>query len=452
MTATSNSDIQARQHIFHVSELTQNIKRLLEERFPFVWISGEISDLRIPSSGHCYFTLKDETAQIRSVMFRGQAAALKFRPEDGLAIIGLGRLSVYEPRGTYQIIFEYLEPKGIGALQLAFEALKRKLSAEGLFDEEHKKALPPLPRTVSVVTSPTGAAVRDFIRIAQRRFPNLPIQVVPVAVQGERAPVEITRAIEWLNRIGTADIIVLSRGGGSIEDLCAFNDETLARTIFTSRIPVVSAVGHETDFSISDFVADLRAPTPSAAAELIVPHKESLQQHVSKTKQSLYFLINNNIEIKRKHIHLLGDRIVHPNRRLQDLRLRLDDHSMRLSGSMRDLLRQSAERIEYRRNMLLHLSPRRTIATLYDRLDALRQRLSASMRQAVNQGRVHTDTQRAMLEALNPLAILKRGYSITRTTIDGTIVRRADGVDINQPLEILLGDGRLQVTVDEKQP
>ena len=450
MSVTSNRDIQPRQHIFQVSELNKNIKRLLEESFPFLWISGEISNFKIPPSGHVYFTLKDAASQISAVVFRGQAAGLKFKLENGLSVIGLGRLGVYEPRGTYQIIFEYLEPKGVGALQLAFEQLKRKLADEGLFDDRHKSPLPALPRMVSVVTSPTGAVVRDFIRIARRRYDNLHIQVVPVTVQGARAPVEMVQAIDALNRIGQTDVIVLARGGGSIEDLWAFNDEALARAVAGSKIPVVSAIGHETDFTIADFVADLRAPTPSAAAELVVPQKEVLQRQVRELQRILYRLITNKIELKRKNISTLGDRIVHPKRRLQDLRMRLDDDTLRLGGSIQERIRRDRERLAFRHDMVMHLSPARTIDALRGQLTGIYRQMVIHITRILQQRQDQADQQSGLLATLNPLAILERGYSITRTRPEGRIVRRADGVETGQSLEIILSHGRLQVTVNQK--
>ena len=253
-----------------------------------------------------------------------------------MTVVGLGRVSVYEPRGTYQVIFEFLEPQGVGALQIAFEKLKQKLFDEGLFDDRHKTALPVLPEKISIITSPTGAAIRDFINVAQRRFPNLPLEVVPVTVQGVRAPGEIMHAINRLNAIGTSDIIVLARGGGSIEDLCAFNDEALARVIFSSPIPIVSAVGHETDFTIADFVADLRAPTPSAAAEIAVPAKDELRDRLHFLKQKLYQSSVSQLKLLNKQVDSLSLRIVHPKRRLQDWRLRLDDHTSRMTLLIRE--------------------------------------------------------------------------------------------------------------------
>ncbi|MEE9165043.1 MAG: exodeoxyribonuclease VII large subunit, partial [Nitrospinota bacterium] len=267
-----NSENPERQ-VYTVTEITRAIKFSLETEFPRVWIEGEISNLRIPSSGHMYLTIKDEESQIKVVMFRSGKSQLKFGPKDGDQVIVKGKITVYEPRGEYQIVIDYMEPKGIGALQLAFQQLKEKLSKEGLFDEELKKSLPLLPQKIGIITSPTGAAVRDILNIIDRRFPNVHILIAPVKVQGEGAAQEIAAAVKDLNKIKGVDVIIVGRGGGSIEDLWAFNEEVVARAIFESEIPVISAVGHEIDFTISDFVADLRAPTPSAAAELVVRDK-----------------------------------------------------------------------------------------------------------------------------------------------------------------------------------
>lgn len=451
MKFNNASATQSRQHVYEVSELNKIIKQKLEERFPFIWISGEISNFKIPSSGHCYFTLKDPRSQISAVLFRAQAAGLKFKPEDGLAVIGLGRISVYEPRGTYQIIFEYLEPKGIGGLQIAFEKLKQQLSEQGLFDDRHKISLPALPRKISIVTSPTGAAIRDFINIAQRRFPNLPIEVVPVRVQGDRSPGEIIHAIQMLNQAGTADVIVLARGGGSIEDLCAFNDEQVARAIFASRIAIVSGVGHETDFTIADFVADLRAPTPSAAAELVVPSKNELIKQLNYFNQKLYQSISSSLNLLKKHSDDLSTRIIHPRRRLQDSRIRLDDYAMRLLALTRDALARRREKVSVHHNRLNQVSPGKNISGLTAQVDACRHALVSGMQHLIRDRQITISRNSSMLEALNPMAILQRGYSITRTLPARSVVRSTRQVKIEQKLEVLLGKGQLTVTVNEKQ-
>ena len=451
MKPTTVADNLPQQHIYSISELNKNIKNLLEDKYPFLWISGEISNFRIPSSGHCYFTLKDSRSQISSVLFRTQASNLAFRPKDGMAVVGFGRLAVYEPRGSYQIVFEYMEPKGIGNLQIAFEKLKRQLAAEGLFDEQVKKKLPELPKTIAIVTSPTGAAVRDFIQVAQRRFPNIPLKVVPVRVQGESAPREIIQALTWLNDIETCDVIVLARGGGSIEDLWAFNDEQVARTIFVSRIPVVSAIGHETDFTIADFVADLRAPTPSAAAEMVIPSKAELKNRIHVLKQKLYVSTVSLLKLLGKQLLGLDGRIVHPKRRIQDWRLRQDDLTMRLTATINTALARKKERIAFRREVLMQGSPVKRIATLRMRLDNLRQALAGEMFHRLQEQRSSLVKNSAILDAFNPMAILQRGYSITRRLPGRSIVRNAGSVKIDQQLEVILAEGKLRVTVNEKQ-
>jgi exodeoxyribonuclease VII large subunit len=451
MNANHANSSGSKQPIFTVDELNRKIKQILEDKFPFLWILGEISNFRVPSSGHCYFTLKDQRSQIGAVMFRNQANLLKFRPEDGLSVVGLGRISVYEPRGTYQIIFEYLEPKGIGGLQLAFEQLKQRLSDQGLFADRHKRTLPAMPGNVSIITSPSGAAVRDFINVAQRRFPNLPLVVVPVPVQGDHAPEAIVRALQLLNATGTTDVIVLTRGGGSIEDLWAFNDEQLARAIFASRIPIVSAVGHETDFTIADFVADLRAPTPSAAAELIIPAKKELINGLDLINQKLYNLIFNILNINIKKNKELSSRILHPRRRLQDLHMRLDEHDSRLVALTKTALARERERVAVRHQMLLQASPGKAISTLRTRLDVARRSLFTTMHRHTSDRTARLATHASMLDALNPMAILKRGYSITRKIPGGTIVRNARQVAIGQQAQVLLGNGQLTVTINQKE-
>src|SRR5579863_5086030 len=273
-------DFQPQRKIFRVSELSREIRNRLERDFPDLWVTGEISNLRSAPSGHYYFTLKDQNAQLRAVCFRGQARYLKFKPEDGLSVIARGQLTIYEARGEYQLVVEFLEPAGLGALQLAFEQLKANLAGEGLFEAARKKPLPVLPRTIGVVTSPTGAVIRDILRVLKRRFRNMNVLLYPVKVQGEGAAKEISEGIEYFNRHTLVDVMIVARGGGSLEDLWAFNEEVVARAIASSKIPVISAVGHETDFTIADFVADLRAPTPSAAAELVIQAKSELLQQL----------------------------------------------------------------------------------------------------------------------------------------------------------------------------
>ena len=321
---------QVLAHIYTVSELNHKIKAILEHNFPFIWITGEISNFRMPASGHFYLTLKDETSQIQTVMFRGQNQHLKFVPEDGMSVTGLGRISVFEPRGSYQVILEYLEPKGVGALQVAFEQLKKKLDNEGLFDDQYKKPLPFLPEKIGLITSPTGAVVHDILHVVKRRFPGIPLDIASVRVQGDGAIADIVAAVELLNRLRSVDVVILARGGGSLEDLQAFNSEAVARAVFASEIPIISAVGHETDYTISDFTADMRAPTPSAAAELVVPIKGELYRKINELKYLIILNLQRYIKNYRSQIGSLRERLADPKKKLSDHRLKLDEEAGRL--------------------------------------------------------------------------------------------------------------------------
>ncbi len=378
---------------------------MLEENFPFIWVSGEIFNFHKAASGHVYFTLKDKTSQISSVMFRGQNRNLRFDPENGMDITGLGRINVYEDRGVYQIIFEYLEPMGIGALQVAFEQLKMRLSEEGLFDKHHKKPLPHIPQKISVITSPTGAVIRDILTVTDRRFPNVHIEVIPVKVQGKGADKEIVSAVELLNMRGDSDVAILARGGGALEDLQAFNSENVARAVFLSEIPIISAVGHETDVTIADFVADFRAPTPSAAAELVVPLKDNLVRECKGLSAALASRFYRDIERRRTLVNDLTERLTDPKRKIQNLRLKADDLANRLVRIFMNDMRQRRERLSWR-----------------------------------------TDR----LKALSPLAILTRGYSIARTIPGATVVRNSEEVSKGQNLEIMLAEGSLICCVEGK--
>src|ERR671924_1876239 len=294
--------------ILTVSEVSERIKIVLEDTFFDIWVEGEISNLRTPSSGHAYLTLKDEHSQIRAVLFKMQRRYLRFDPKDGMLVIVRGRISLYEPRGEYQLVIDYLEPKGIGALQIAFEQLKTRLAQAGLFDPARKRPLPVLPRGIGIVTSPTGAVIRDMLQILRRRFANLHVCIYPVRVQGDGAAEEIARAIEALNGDLGIEVIILARGGGSLEDLWAFNEESVARAIYQSRMPVISAVGHEIDFTIADFVADVRAPTPSAAAELVVAAKEEFCTRIDRLVDRLRTAVTANIQRRRTMVHMLVSR------------------------------------------------------------------------------------------------------------------------------------------------
>jgi len=445
---------QNTRKIYTVSELTSELKTLLEESFPFVWISGEISNLSTPVSGHFYFTLKDENSQIRAVMFRGQNKKLKFTLDDGLSIIGLGRINLYEPRGNYQIIFEYIEPKGIGALQLGFEKLKIRLSEEGLFDDKYKSPLPFLPNKICIITSPSGSVIHDIIDIVHRRFYNIPIEIIPVKVQGDSAVQEIVSAFDMINTLADskerADVVILARGGGSIEDLAAFNSEEVARAIFASRIPVISAVGHETDYTISDFVADLRAPTPSAAAELVVPLKYELTNRCDEMFKNLIARIYNNIDKLNSSLNELNNRLVDPRKNIQDFRLKIDDYINRLLKSIYNITNKRRDQLIWMTKSLYATSPYKHIDNLNITLKRLNHNLLLFIDIYIQNRRSITIVLASRLNDLSPVAILDRGYSITRTIPDAVVVRDPKIVNLGQNLEVMLSKGSLICRVEGK--
>jgi exodeoxyribonuclease VII large subunit len=433
-----------------VSELAMRIKAQLEDHFPAVWVEGEISNLRTPSSGHAYFTLKDDAAQLRCVLFRGRGRRVAFQPEDGMQVLAFGGLDVYLARGEYQLVVELLEPKGVGALQLAFEQLKRKLAAEGLFEEARKRPLPPFPRTIGIVTSPTGAAIRDMLHVIDRRFADLRILITPVRVQGEEAPGEIVRALRDLESVEDLDVVIVGRGGGSIEDLWAFNDERVARAIAGCRVPVISAVGHETDFTIADFVADLRAPTPSAAAELVVQEKLQVARALVSLYESLKQAMADRLERERERVEALGKRRVLTDaaRALRDLYRRVDELTARLTRAVRGSERQAAHRLSLARNALRSLNPVARIANGAVLLAQLRGRLASAAVHSVKVSRHRFDAGVGRLDSLSPLAVLGRGYSLTRLLPSGAIVRSAAQTRPGDAVEILLHHGAVEARVE----
>jgi exodeoxyribonuclease VII large subunit len=441
----------APKHIYTVSELTSELKNLLEEKYPFIWIYGEISNFRKPASGHFYFTLKDEKAQISAVMFRAQQMGLKFLPQDGMEITGLGRISLYEYRGSYQVILEYVEPRGVGALQKAFEQLKLRLSDEGLFDPEYKKPIACLPSKIALITSPTGAVVHDMLNIACRRFENIHIQILPVKVQGDGAVEQIVEAIDILNKEKNFDLAILARGGGSLEDLHAFNSEKVARAIYASEVPIVSAVGHETDYTISDFVADLRAPTPSAAVEMVIPVKNELNVRCKELLRVIIIKMLGNIENNRLRFHHIRHRLVHPRKRIQDHLLRMDDLYFRLIRVTEKNLQQYRERLSWKSEKLWFNNPAKSAERLKLIIEQLKNTLQLSLKIYFDKKRSHLRELTLGLAAMNPSAILARGYSITRVLPEKSIVRDADSVGLNQHLEITLQKGFLTCRIEGKQ-
>ena len=434
---------------YTVSQLTLEIKTLLEHNFEYLWLEGEISNLRLPSSGHLYFTLKDEFSQIRGVMFKLQNRILKFDPGDGLQVLCYGRLSVYEPRGEYQIIVDYMEPKGRGALQLAFEQLKEKLSNEGLFDPGHKKPLPHLPRKIGIVTSPTGAAIRDILQIIDRRFANVAILLYPVRVQGPGAAQEIAQAITELSQWPQIDVIIVGRGGGSLEDLWAFNEEAVARAIFHSRVPILSAVGHEIDFTLADFVADLRAPTPSAAAELVVRNKVELVQSLENLRGRLAHAGRVFAESKRERLQSLLRRLADPRKKLADQRLRLDDFFFRLASTIHRNLSQKNDLRRLKVETLLLLHPGRRVVEYSHRLSQLFRQLTMAQQVAMRLFRQKTQGWVEKLQTLSPLAILARGYSIASLLPSHEIIRQASSVKVNDQVEVKVHRGEFIARVEE---
>jgi exodeoxyribonuclease VII large subunit len=444
------TDAGSRKNMYTVSELNASIKDLIEDNFPFVWIFGEISNFRVPASGHFYFTLKDDASQISSVMFRGQQRNLKFGPEDGLNVTGMGRISVYEPRGTYQIILEYLEPSGAGALQIAFEQLKNRLATEGLFDEAHKRYLPFLPNKISIISSPSGAVVHDILHIINRRFPNLPIQIIPVKVQGDGAVEQIVAALKWLNLAKDADVAILARGGGSLEDLQAFNSEPVARAIFASEIPIISAIGHETDYTISDFVADLRAPTPSTAAELVVPEKSELERRRKDLVKNLEIIITIYFKYLKQKLNENSKHLVDPRRKLEDVCLKVDDLTMRLNRTLLHRILHERQHFDVWNDRLGANNPIYLFNKIKLKLEENNYNLYKSFKIYIKLTQIKIRTQVAKLQALNPVAILARGYSITRTIPAKTVVKDPGTVSLNQDLEVRVALGRLYCRVKGK--
>lgn len=490
--------------IYTVAELSLTVKNLLETSYPDVWVTGEVSNFRAAASGHCYFTLKDASAQIKVVCFRNQARYLKFRPQDGLAVIARGHLSVYEARGEYQLCVEYLEPAGVGALQIAFEQLRQRLATEGLFDQTRKKPLPALPRAIGIVTSPSGAAIQDILRVLKRRFPNMSVLVYPAAVQGASAAAEIVEGIEYFNRHPLVDVLIVGRGGGSMEDLWPFNEEIVARAIAASKIPVISAVGHETDFTISDFVADLRAPTPSAAAEMVVHRREDFLHEVENRVRH----ISQNIRLRISEARAeLAELRMH--RAIQQFPARVQERSQRIDEFLGEMERSLRSRLEAARGRFLELTtrllrfePRRLLELRWaqiqhrktqlssvqselgmlmgERLHAsrvvwtrvssgvMRYNLRGTLRlrlasvhardielhgriaRIITERRHRLEHYHSLLEERSPLTILNRGYSIARDE-ENRIVRDAGQVGIGDELSIRLAHGELGTTVRDKR-
>jgi exodeoxyribonuclease VII large subunit len=436
------------------SELNRQVRSLLESHYDFVWVTGEVSNFAAPSSGHWYFSLKDDRAQVRCALFRNRNQRLRFRPENGDAVRLRARVSLYEGRGEFQLIGEFLEPAGAGALQARFEALRDRLRAEGLFDNERKRPVPRAMSHLAVITSPTGAALQDVLSVLARRNPLLRITVLPSPVQGDEAPGRLIAALERANRMATEgsdfQAVLLTRGGGSLEDLWAFNDEGLARAIAASALPVISAVGHEVDVTIADFAADLRAPTPSAAAELLSTDISELLQGLEQRRRRLGELMRWRLERARRDLEHLSQRLRHPGNRLREQAQRLDELELRLGTAMRRRLRQLNQQQELLTWRLHAASPRRRLQTTGKELQTLRSAMTQQVRRQLERRRQALRERERALRALSPLAILERGYAILSDS-DGHIVRDSAQVAGQQQLSARLARGTLTVTVTNRR-
>jgi len=436
------------QDVWTVSQLSEHIKAILEARFETLWVEGEVSNLRRPGSGHSYFTLKDDRSQIRSVIFRS-VQKLPFDLEDGLYIACRARLTVYTPRGDYQLIIDRVDPRGLGALQKAFEQLKTKLQAEGLFDEGHKKALPFLPKRIGVITSPTSAVIRDILQVTGRRFPAISILIAPVRVQGSEAPPEIIKAIGILQKQRDIDVIILARGGGSLEDLYPFNTEEVARAVFRSPIPIVSAIGHETDFTITDFVADLRAPTPSAAAEMVVPSREQLCRQIDGCYWRLLQVQRRLVARRRERLTEVTRRLKSPDRILSDFRMIIDDHLDKLTLSLNRTLTARSQELRYLKTRLAQAGPGDRIEKSRMIVARGKEQLIGGMRSCIKESRHSMDRQRIALQNLSPLVVLHRGYSITRRLPEGTIVKNVDVLAAGDHIDVQVAMGNIRALVED---
>ena len=438
-------------YILTVSELTREIKDILETKFTQIWIEGEISNFKEPPSGHLYFTLKDDLSQIRAVLFKTQARTLRFSPEDGLHVICRGRVSLYEKRGEYQLILEDMQPKGIGALQLAFLQLKERLEREGLFDAAHKKTITHIPQTIGIITSPTGAVIRDMLHIIQRRFENVHILLYPVRVQGEGASLEIAKAIEYFNKRVDVDVIILGRGGGSLEDLWAFNEELVARAIYHSKIPIISAVGHETDYTISDFVADLRAPTPSAAAELVVRDKREIKSTLHYLEDRLRSQISQILQEQATGLSHLRKMLTDPRKKIEDQFLRVDDLANRVRILTLWNLKRGREKGFHLNGRLYLRNPLQLIENIGLLIEENERRLRQSIRHSIETHRQKVGGVLGKLDSLSPLSILQRGYSITRKIPSLQILRDAAHVETGDRVEVRLHRGILICGIEKAE-
>ncbi|WP_395118758.1 exodeoxyribonuclease VII large subunit [Rhodanobacter sp. FW102-FHT14D06] len=445
-------DTPAPRHVLTPSSLNRLVRDLLGDALPQVWIEGELSNVAKPASGHLYFTLKDSGAQVRCAMFKMKASVLRFRPVDGMQVLLRAKVGLYEPRGEFQLVAEYMEPAGEGALQREFEQLKARLDAEGLFDPARKRALPRYARRIGVITSATGAAIRDVLSVLSRRWPLADVEILPVPVQGREAPPAIVAMLRKASASARYDVLLLTRGGGSLEDLWAFNDEAVARAIHASAVPVVSAVGHEIDFSIADFVADLRAPTPSAAAELLAPDAVAVDRHLRQLQQRLATLQQRRMQGNAQRVdHLLARlQAQRPQARLQRDRERLVHLHRRLLGAMREQQQRRQSQLDRARSRLLGQHPQQRLPLLRHRLGELTQRLRHAIERRLERDRLTLQQAARALHTVSPLATLERGYAILFDEA-GKVLRSTQGVETGTALRARLADGELGLRVEERE-
>jgi exodeoxyribonuclease VII large subunit len=444
---------QPERNVYTISRLNREVRLLIERGLGVIWVEGELSNLSAPSSGHWYFSLKDRDAQLRCAMFRQRNMTVGFTPKVGQQVLARGRVSLYEPRGEYQFIIEHLEEAGVGALKREFERLKAKLAAEGLFALERKRSLPRFPRRIGVVTSPTGAAVRDIVHILSRRFPPAAVLIYPTPVQGEAAVAALVAAIELASARGECDVLIVARGGGSIEDLWAFNDERVARAIRACALPVVSGVGHEIDFTIADFVADARAPTPSGAAELVAPDRNACLEALSRTLGRLTVCMQRELRSVGSRFDAAGRRLklAHPGVRLTQQAQRLDDLEQRLLGAMRGALHSDRRRISELETRLVHQSPVHAVREYRLRHNSLNSRLDHAIKQSISRATHRLDLAARALNTVSPLATLTRGFAVVRRVSDGTVVTDASTVNVGEEVEAMLARGKLTARIVNRE-
>jgi exodeoxyribonuclease VII large subunit len=434
------------RQVFTVSELNRTVRQLLESTLPLLWVEGEISNFARPNSGHWYLTLKDQQAQVRCAMFKNSNGRVSFKPANGVSVLVRCRVGLYEGRGDYQLIIEHMEEAGFGALQRQFDQLKAKLANESLFDQAHKQPMPTSVNHIGVVTSPTGAAFKDILAVLNRRFPSIKVTLFPTAVQGDQAAGQIVEAIDNANQDGRCDALIVGRGGGSLEDLWPFNEEVVARAVFHSKIPIISAVGHEIDFTITDFVADLRAPTPSAAAELISPNGDEMAAQLGGLQTLLSDAMSRRLQRLEQKTNDLRNRLQHPGRKLQEQAQHLDHLDIRLKRSMQAMVQLYRHRMTLSRDRLLRQHPRDALVQKKQHMNNAVIRLSKAVGQQLRQKMNHTEQTLHLLDAVSPLKILGRGFSVLRND-NNQVVKSTASVRPGENLRARLSDGELHVEV-----